>query len=65
MPCCIKHTARPSGTMVSRLDKHSCIKSLSKTTHQMWCDHPFSQRNKATKKAGGKVIGGEGVCKIW
>ena len=30
----------------------------------MWCDHPFSQRNKATKKAEGKVIGGEGVCKI-
>ena len=23
----------------------------------MWCNHPFSQRNKATKRAGGS-----GVC---
>ena len=23
-----------------------------KITHQMWHDHPFSQRNKALKRAG-------------
>ena len=27
-----------------------CI-SFSKITHQMWCDYPFSQRNKVTKRA--------------
>ena len=27
----------------------------------MWCDHPFSQRNKATKRAVG-VEAGEGGC---
>ena len=27
------------------------ITSLSKITHQMWHNHLFSQRNKATKKA--------------
>ena len=29
-------------------------------THQVWCDHPFSQRNKATKRALGTEFGGEG-----
>ena len=34
--------------------------SLSKITHQMWHDHPFSQKNKATKRAsnGGRGFGG-------
>ena len=27
--------------------------SLSKITHWMWCDHTFSQRNKATRNAEG------------
>ena len=27
------------------------IISLSKIAHQMWRDHPYSQRNKATKRA--------------
>ena len=36
------------------------IISLSKITHQMWHDHPFSQKNKATKRAsnGGRGFGG-------
>ena len=29
--------------------------SLSKIAHQMWRDHPFSQRNKATKRAADRV----------
>ena len=32
------------------------IMSLSKITHQIWRNHPFSQANKATKRAGS--IGG-------
>ena len=33
----------------------------------MWCDHPFSQRSKATKRAVGVKVGGngEGLDKIW
>ena len=47
--------------------------SLSKVTHQMWRNHPFSQRNKVTKRAAWVVGGVEGfgqnlkiggVCKI-
>ena len=30
--------------------------SLSKITHQMWCNHPFSQRNKI------RVVGVEVGC---
>ena len=26
--------------------------SLSRITHQMWHDHPFSQGNKTTKEGG-------------
>ena len=42
---------------------------LSKIAHQMWRDHPFSQRNKATEWAVGvgvgdkrEVMGGGGGC---
>ena len=31
------------------------ILSLSKIAHQMWCDHPFSQRNRTT----GVGVGGD------
>ena len=34
------------------------IISLSKIAHQMWRDHPFSQRNKTTERAVG--VGVEG-----
>ena len=39
-------------TMSKILQARKCrsIISLSKIAHQMWHDHPFSQRNKATKK---------------
>ena len=30
---------------------------LSKIAHQMWRDHPFSQRNKATEWAVGVGVG--------
>ena len=42
--------------------------SVSKTAHQMCCDHPFSQRSKTTELAVGVEGGGhmEGkVGKIW
>ena len=42
-----------SGTMVPRLDMCRSIISLNRITHQMWRDHKFSQRNKATKRAVG------------
>ena len=29
------------------------IITLSKIAHQMWCDHPFSQRTKTTERRGG------------
>ena len=43
-PCCTKHTSR-SGTKVARLDICRSIISLSKVAHQMWHNHPFSQKN--------------------
>ena len=48
----------PSGTRLLRLDMRRSIISLSKLTDQMWCNHPFSQRNKATEKAV-EVEGGD------
>ena len=41
--------------------------SVSKLTHQVLHDHPFSQRNKATKRAVGVEVGGNGerLDKIW
>ena len=50
----------PSGTNVLRLDMCRSTISLSKITHQMWPDHPFSQRNKITKRAVGLKVSGEG-----
>ena len=35
------------------------IIKLSKTAHQMWCDHPFSQRNNTTERAVGVGFGGD------
>lgn len=34
--------------------------SLSKITHQLWRDHPHSQKNKAVKRTAGRG-GGEEV----
>ena len=51
----------PSGTMVPRLDMCRSTISLCKITHQKWCDHPFSQRNKTTKRAVGMKVGGVGL----
>ena len=39
------------GAMVPRLNMCSSIMPLSRTTHQIWDNLLFSQRNKATKKA--------------
>ena len=43
------------GTTAPRLKRFTSLISLSKITHYMWCDHIFSQRNKATKAI--KVVG--------
>ena len=48
--------------MVPRLNKCRSTISLSKT-HEMWHNHTFSQRNKATKTAGGMWREGEGAEK--
>ena len=32
---------------------------LSKIPHQMWNDHPFSQRNRTTQRTVGVEIGGK------
>ena len=47
------HKTHPSGTEIPRLEMSRSILSLSKIAHQMWCDHPFSQRNKTTERTGG------------
>ena len=42
--------------LVLRYQGSTCVDpllSLSKIAHQMWCDHPFSQRNKTTKRTVG------------
>ena len=31
---------------------------LSKIAHQLWCNHPFGQRNKATERAVRVGVGG-------
>ena len=59
MPCCIKHASRPFGTEVLRLDMCRSILSLSKVVHQMWHDHPFSQRNRKTEWTMGVEDGGD------
>ena len=35
------------------------ILSLSKIAHQMWHDHPFSQRNRITERTLGVKVGGD------
>ena len=52
-PCSIKHTSRCLWYKVPRLDMCRSIISLSKTTHQIWCDHPFSQRTRQQKEHQG------------
>ena len=58
-----------SGTKATRLDIYSSVISLSEITHQMWPDHPFSQRNETSKKAVEVKLGGnngkEGLDKIF
>ena len=54
-PCCIKV---PSGTKVPRLDMCRSILSLGRIAHQMWYDHPFSQRNWTTERTIGVEVGG-------
>ena len=36
------------------------IISLSEIAHHMWCDHPFSQRNKKTERTVGLGATGKG-----
>ena len=39
--------------MARHVSIHTIIKYLSKMSHQMWHNHPFSENNKATKRAVG------------
>ena len=56
---------------VPRFDMCTSMISLSKIAHQMWREHPFSQRNMTTEWAvgvgvgGNRELGGEGLGKIW
>ena len=54
-----KRKHNPSGTKIIKLGMCRCIISLSKITHQMWHDPPFSQENKATKRVVRVEVGGE------
>ena len=47
--------------MVPRLDMFRSILSLSKTAHQMWHHHPFSQRNRATETTVGIGVWRQGL----
>ena len=50
-----------SGTNLPKLNMcGKSIISLSKIAHQMWRYHPFSQRNKTTKREVRVEVGGEG-----
>ena len=62
MLCCIKHKSGSFGTKVSRLNMCRSKLSLRKIAHQMWCDHPFSQRSRSTGKTVG--VGVEGDRKL-
>ena len=46
----------PSG---NKVQKCRSILSISKITHQMWRDHPFSQRHRTTEWAIGMGVGGD------
>ena len=53
----------PSGTEVPKPNICISIISLSKIAHQMWHNHPFSQRNKRTEKP--VVVGVGGNLTVW
>ena len=44
---------------ILRLNMCTSMTSLGKITHQMWYNHPFSQRNKTTEWAIGMGAGGD------
>ena len=54
---CINTHQGPSGTNVPMLNMCRSISSTSKIAHQMWHDHPFSQRNRTTEKPVGVGVG--------
>ena len=54
-PCCKK--TRSKVPLIPRCLGMCRFIILSKITHQMWLGHPFSQRNKATKRAVGVGVG--------
>ena len=41
---------------VLKLNMCTSMISLSKIAHQVWCDHPFSQRNKTAEWSVGWVL---------
>ena len=54
---CVLFIYISSISIISISDMCRSISSLSKITHQMWHDHPFSQRNRSIE---GTVVGGFG-----
>ena len=69
---CVLFIYISSISIISISDMCRSISSLSKITHQMWHDHPFSQRNRSIEGTvevgfGGDrgVGGGGGLDKIW
>ena len=59
------HKTHINVPLVPRLDMCRSILSLRKIAHQIWCDHPISQRNNR-KSSGGRGLkwqesGGVGV----
>ena len=66
---CINTQQSPSGSKVPMLNMCRSISSSSKIAHQMWHDHPFSQRNRTTEIPVGMGVGddrkvGEGWTKF-
>ena len=56
------HTQQsPSDIKVRRVDMCRSVISLSKITHQMWHDHPFTQGNKKSSGGGGWRRNGKAV----
>ena len=65
------HKTHVKVLLVPRLDMCRSILLLSKIAHQMWHDHPFSQRSRTTEKTVGVEVGGDrevgerGLDKVW
>ena len=56
------HKTKIKVLLVLRYQGSTCLDpllSLSKIAHQMWHDHPLSQRNRTTERTVGVGVGGD------